>query len=275
MTFTADQFTALPIDRLIGDPLDAACKAQANLANTTVDFITQVGMNKVGGKYETIQVDFTYKKANGTRESITVPLLAIVNVPNLSIQEVTIDFNMKVQTASVQKKDFNWDVSASGSVGGWGWKASMSASVGGSSSSTRSTDTSASYNIHVRASDPGYPEGLKKVMDILESVITEKTEEDARVTGFYKYTDTGTEYLHIFGTFEAVEHKLYTKDGSGNPDKIRNLESNSTTNEIIFVISSASYIDTDNIFFGTSTDESGLIADLGPYSGFEDKVTIS
>ena len=39
----AGQFSALPMESLIGGPLQAAATAQGTLANITSDFITNVG----------------------------------------------------------------------------------------------------------------------------------------------------------------------------------------------------------------------------------------
>jgi len=40
-----DQFSALPLDLLIGGPLQAAVDAQRQLAKSTADFIQTVGIN--------------------------------------------------------------------------------------------------------------------------------------------------------------------------------------------------------------------------------------
>jgi len=45
-----DNLSKLPFDSLIGGPLDAAIKAQATAAKTTVDFIHDVGLQKIEGE---------------------------------------------------------------------------------------------------------------------------------------------------------------------------------------------------------------------------------
>ena len=46
----ANQFTGLPIENLISAPLLAACEGQKALAQSTAQFISEVGMDKDGNK---------------------------------------------------------------------------------------------------------------------------------------------------------------------------------------------------------------------------------
>ena len=52
--------------------------------------------------------------------------------------------------------------------------ASITGSVSTSKETTRKTDNSAKYSVHVEASDDGPPEGLAKVLNILAGLIHEK-----------------------------------------------------------------------------------------------------
>ncbi len=55
----ANQFSGLPMASLIGDPLQAACDAQLQLANATANFIKTVGMKEDGESVRT--ADFIYE----------------------------------------------------------------------------------------------------------------------------------------------------------------------------------------------------------------------
>jgi hypothetical protein len=164
-----DQFKGLPIGELIANPLIAAAQAQGKLAGITQQFIEEVGLEKDGDQLKARTVDFNYdaivEKKTGEAgsetttttvepRSIKVPLLSIVNTPNLSVKEVTIDFDMKVQSTSMHKDSTDVNVTTK-------------ASVGSKSENTRSTDNSARYTVHCQARDDGAPEGLMKVLDIL------------------------------------------------------------------------------------------------------------
>ena len=108
---------------------------------------------------------------------LSVPILSIVNVPNLSVKRATIDFSMEVKSASksTTSSDTTGNISSQAKYAAW-WSpvtCSMKASVttNKKSENVRSTDNSAKYNVHVEARDDGAPEGLMKVLDILAASI--------------------------------------------------------------------------------------------------------
>ena len=185
MSNISDQFKGLPIGELIANPLIAAAQAQGKLAGITEQFIKEVGLQDNNGQLTARTVDFDYdaivetKSTDGQGVETTttsaeprtmkVPLLAIVNTPNLSVKDVTIDFDMKVQSTSENKSSTTANVTTSANYKAW-WSpvsASMTASVGSKSENTRKTDNSARYTVHCQARDDGAPEGLMKVLDIL------------------------------------------------------------------------------------------------------------
>jgi len=191
----ADQFKGLPIGELISQPLIAAAQAQGKLAGITEQFIEEIGLEKTPSGLAARQVKFGYEvpvekkslidavsPATGKVEitttkiehrALNVPLLAIVNTPNLSVKQVKIDFDMKVQSSTEHNDSVTANVSTKASYNAW-WspvKCSMTASVGSKSENTRKTDNSARYTVHCEARDDGAPEGLMKVLDILGDAI--------------------------------------------------------------------------------------------------------
>ena len=71
----------LPFYNLIGGPLNACIRAQAEAAQTTVNFIQEVGLNQnEDGTKEAIYVYFTFVQ-NGRKVIISVPLLTIIPIP--------------------------------------------------------------------------------------------------------------------------------------------------------------------------------------------------
>ncbi|MEZ4453155.1 MAG: DUF2589 domain-containing protein [Nannocystaceae bacterium] len=189
-----NEFSGLPMGDLIGAPLNAACDAQIRLAKATADFINTVGFNpedptKPDSKLVPRQVDFAFwrpsnelvddgaggKIAKVEKVAISVPFLAIVNVPALSIKSVDIIFDMEVKTSesSRESQDVNVGVDATMKVG-WGpfsAQVNVKASVASHKENTRSTDKSAKYHVEVHARDDGMPEGLARVLDMLQSAI--------------------------------------------------------------------------------------------------------
>jgi len=186
----ASQFKGLPMGDLIGGPLTAACDAQVRLANATANFIKYVGFMppadpSKGGVGPTRLAEFSFTRpvadpndASKTIEEaveLKVPLLAIVKVPALAITKVDITFDMEVKSSFSSKESedkqgkFSADMKA-----GWGpfsLSVHLEGSVATHKENTRTSDNSAKYHVQVLAEDSGMPEGLARVLDILQTSI--------------------------------------------------------------------------------------------------------
>lgn len=167
-----DQFSGLDMKNLIGAPLGAAADASVQLAHSTADFINTVGFDK-NGKTRTAVFKFNQigKNEDGSLEnqemSVDVPLLAIVPIPNLQIDEVNILFDMEVKQSEKSESSSDYGGSFSGTANFGIFKATVSGSVSAHSSNTRSSDNSAKYHVDVSATNHGTPEGLARVLDMM------------------------------------------------------------------------------------------------------------
>lgn len=190
----SSQFKGLPMSDLIGGPLTAACDSQIKLAQATASFIRSVGFlppdpanadpNAVGAtrtalfrfKRPVDNLDPATKAAQPFAEEeveLEVPLLAIVKVPNLSIQKVDINFEMEVKSSFSAKESSDYSASLQAEMKvGWGIfsaKVNIQGSVASHKENARTSDNSAKYTVSVLAEDTGMPEGLARVMDILQT----------------------------------------------------------------------------------------------------------
>lgn len=195
----SSQFKGLPMGDLIGGPLSAACDAQVKLAQATADFIKLIGFmppdpSNANAPQATRIATFRFKRpvdappqpagaAPGAAPAgsqiyeeeveIAVPLLSIVKVPSLSITTVDVNFDMEVKSsfASKESQDMSASASLDASVN-WGIfsaKVHIQGSVSTHKENTRSSDNAAKYHVAVHAEDKGMPEGLARVLDILQS----------------------------------------------------------------------------------------------------------
>ena len=180
----SSQFGGLPMDQLIGGPLKAACSAQTLLAKASSDFIQDVGLDNDGkGNMTARTVDFSFTKpvqaADGTfsnqQVDLEVPLLAIINTPALSVKEAEVRFTMEVKssTSSKQTSDSKADLTAHAkyNAGLFSCDVTIHGSVANHSENSRKSDNSAKYDVKVIARDDGPPEGLMKVLDMLNDAI--------------------------------------------------------------------------------------------------------
>lgn len=189
----------LPFDVLIGQPLKAAVEAQAVAAQTSIDFIERVGFlpatagstgiisgpestDANGGTLRNVTFKYSKKDEDGVLKdfNLTVPILAIVPIPFLRIDEMTIDFTARLSDMVQHNRSSATEASASASVAYRSWwspvQASFRASVNHKSSSSTSSSSKAEYtmDIHVRAVQDEMPAGLGRVLNMLESAIQDE-----------------------------------------------------------------------------------------------------
>jgi hypothetical protein len=147
---TANQvMQSIPFDNLIGAPLEACVKAQAQAAQTTYEYISQVGFD-VESEFEwkARTISFTFMMEGAMRQ-ITVPLLSIFPLPYLQIDTVDISFTADVSVNSEGK---------------------MMAKVANSTDSEAVKQSSLNFqsqiDIDIKASSAGnMPVGIAKLLD--------------------------------------------------------------------------------------------------------------
>ena len=189
-----EQFSGLPIDSLIGAPLTAATKANADMAITQTKFLLETCfkpaednkprepiMIKLNITRPVIYSDSTEPKSVTT--SIELPVLTILPINSLAIKNVDIHFEMEVKSAfsEDQKQSEASSTSAEGSFSskvGWGvFSASVSGSVKSSSKSTSESSAhyeksnSAKYSISVNAGQLQLPEGVTTIIQAYTQAI--------------------------------------------------------------------------------------------------------
>jgi hypothetical protein len=173
----AEQFAGLDMKSLIGGPLTATADASILLARSTADFINDVGFD-ANGKIRTAAFGYERRSTNDDGTSnleemkVAVPMLAIVPIPNLQIDEVNVLFDMEVKQSEKSEKATDLGASLSGTAKFGPVKVNITGSVSSHSSNTRSSDNSAKYHVDVRATNHGTPEGLSRVLDMMSVCIS-------------------------------------------------------------------------------------------------------
>ena len=181
------ELTSIDFQSMIGGPLNAVVKAQAQSAQTSVDFIKSVGFNSTDGK--PTMVTFEYDKViekkdaagvitpTATPMKLTVPILTMLPIPFIRVEEVTIDFNAKINSVVESTTASSSELNASLAVkGGWGpVSAELKCSYSNkkSTSATDKTERTYSLVIHVRAVQDELPAGMEKLLGVLENSIKE------------------------------------------------------------------------------------------------------
>jgi len=175
---------AIDFESVIGGPLVAVVHAQAESALATVDFIKSVGFDK---NNEVVNVDFKYKKIppeGGEGEScgLSVPLLTIVPIPFLRIEETIVEFNAKITSVEYREVSstdkVGVDLSASARWGFGSAKLKVGYSHQRQTRAGEKVQREYSLAVKVTAVQDEMPGGMEKVMGILESLIKEEKKEE-------------------------------------------------------------------------------------------------
>ena len=112
-------------------------------------------------------------KAVYETQQLEVPILTMLPIPYLRIEDVTIDFNAKIDAVEFTKLDESLKIdTALEASAGWSWgSAKLNVSVGYQRNTQQGTNVQRTYSmaVHIRAVQDEMPAGMLKVLDILES----------------------------------------------------------------------------------------------------------
>lgn len=204
----AQQFSGLPMDSLIGGPLNAASKANAAMALTQTKFMLDTCFNRTEltpavpdvsaaeYNYKPIMIKMSLVRAvikdmgPGNAPQITpmttrfdLPLLTIVPINSLGVDDVTVTFEMEVKSSFSEEQEDKSETAIAAETSfevkvGWG---PVSATVRGSASydhkdsSTHSThyqkSNSAKYTVSVHAGQLPIPKGVNTIIEAFTKAI--------------------------------------------------------------------------------------------------------
>mgnify|MGYP000156245675 CR=1 FL=1 len=181
---------SIPYETIIGGPLNAAVNANADASMTAAKFIQDVGFQEADNDWNAekkpVYVTFSYKKeviddttgSTDTKEfEMRVPLLLLVNIPYFEVSNVTIDFNVKLNSVQSYSTSSQFDVDST-VKGKQGWftgnvKWKVSASYQKKKSRSQTVERTYDQTVHVEAQSVEPPSGVTRVFDVLEETITE------------------------------------------------------------------------------------------------------
>lgn len=226
-TVATNALQAIPFSSLIGGPLDAAIKAQAMAAKTSWEFIQQVGLNTdaTTGKKEAVNVTFFYNK-NGQMTKLIVPILTIVPIPYIAIDDIQINFKANIsasssttsETSESTSMDAGGSAKASFGYGPFSVSAEFKANYSSKKDSKAAQDSKYSVeytmDLAVHAGQSDMPAGLATVLNILQSSIT-----DAPKNGTFTFTPSAplidASLLPSSGAFDnqSLSVKITGSDG--------------------------------------------------------------
>jgi hypothetical protein len=188
----AQQFTGLPMGSLIGGPLMAAAKANQQMALTQIDFLMSTCFTPVASKdgktktYQPTMIEMQLTRGvitpgakagdpaviQNMTSTINLPLLTILPLNSLAVDNVTVNFVMEVSSSySEDHSDTSTDAtheegSFDAKIGAGLWSVEVKGSVSHDSTNTNTDSThyqksnSATYTVDVHAGQLPLPPGV-------------------------------------------------------------------------------------------------------------------
>lgn len=204
------ELSSIDFESMLGGPLVAVVNAQAQAAMSTVKFIKEAGFKRAEGDSpnaqitnDPIYVTFKYPKevspyvapAEETRDDdgnivteardeqaavwdemqLSVPILTMLPIPFIRIEETTIDFNAKINSIESRETERDFKIGSSAEArASWGWAAAkLNVSSSYQSKTRTGTETKRTYSmaVHIRAVQDEMPAGMERLLGILENAI--------------------------------------------------------------------------------------------------------
>ena len=168
--FIGKVFSAIPYGEVIGSPLSAMIDAQVKASNSMAQFVLDVGFTEdENGVKRAVSVDFqhTVKHSNGQEmtETITLPLITIIPIPNMQITDGKITLDVEISSSAEFKDHIDAGGEGEGKIG-WGpFSVSLKAKASYSKDNTRKTDTRAKQHVELNVGQCPPPEGLELLIE--------------------------------------------------------------------------------------------------------------
>ncbi len=184
------ELNSIDFSQVLGAPLIAGVEASAEAARSTVSFISEVGFHSnENGDKSPVMVDFEMDKPVEVKDGegntviqqkkvkIRVPYLTLINIPNLHMDNLEVDFNAKINSIQERKTSSSHNLGGSLSASaGWGFgsaKVKVSYSYKRSNESKGSTNKTYSLSVKARMTQAEQPVGQERILSMLENIIEE------------------------------------------------------------------------------------------------------
>lgn len=164
---------SIPFGNIIGGPLAACVQAQAEAAQTTLDYIrgftmTESHLDVEGAEPITVSFSFIME---GVPTRMTVPLMTIVPIPYMRIEHVDLSFTADITACDNEKMEAKFASEGYQSI----------------EEDEKSVSMQSKMGVHVRASTGDIPSGMAKMLDffannlVVQETLTTKEVEDMKL----------------------------------------------------------------------------------------------
>ncbi|MFT7151161.1 MAG: hypothetical protein ACI82Q_003038 [Nonlabens sp.] len=164
------EFSKIPLDFIISAPLMTTIEAHKTAAQTTLDFVKSMATaDPVDFEFEETVTD-----AAGVikvqKRSMKVPMLALVKVPSLNFDSLSVSFQYNISQVVTEKNATNKAAKAEIATKGLLAKfvgASLNGSISNTSSNENTVNRGGTLDIKLHVSESALPAGLQKVINAM------------------------------------------------------------------------------------------------------------
>lgn len=191
----SQQFSGLPMDSLIGGPLNAAAEANAKMAMTQTMFLLDTCFEKEGenenATYKPIMIKMeltrpfidSNEEIKNATVSFNLPIMTIIAINSLAVDSVDIKFDMEVTSSFAEENSKEKSTNKAGAASleakiGYGCfsatikgNASYSSSESSKESQHYKKSNSAKYHVSVHAGQLPIPMGVATIIDAFSKSI--------------------------------------------------------------------------------------------------------
>jgi len=246
-----NHLASVPFQNLIGAPLEAVINAQARSALTTVEFIKSICLDKDDNIRN---VHFYYEDKTGNRFKISVPLLMLIPIPYIKIEELIYQFKANIkaeitentETSTSQSGGFGVGTEIGGAIGPV--KASVNFSANYSSKKDSKATNDSKYSVEYtmdltcKANQSDMPAGMSKVLNIFAENIN--TTQSDRIT-------------------------IKVTDNNNPPNEIKEMDSNSKPTELKITVTLDKNLTEKTTFILSLQKESLLASQINSIDGIK------
>ncbi|MBR9998938.1 MAG: DUF2589 domain-containing protein [Cyclobacteriaceae bacterium] len=171
------EFAKIPLDFIIATPLLTTIEAHRVAAETTLQFINELNDKNKSVEFETT---VTETDANGKVEEkgkkIRVPLLALVKVPSLHFDSLSVSFNYNIsqvyRETSKKTSGTNLEVGTTGLLAKF-IGAKLTGSIEHTTNRENTANRGGTLDVKIHVSESPLPAGLQKVINSITENISD------------------------------------------------------------------------------------------------------
>lgn len=166
---TPAEFAKIPLDFIIATPLLTTIEAHKAAASTTLNFVESI-KDKSSVFTVTVKETGADGKTSEVEKEISVPLLAIVKIPSLTFDSLSISFTYNISQVCTQKEGSLQKAELKAATKGI-LASFIDASLTGSIEHSRTTENVASrggsLEVKLHVSETQIPAGLEKIINAM------------------------------------------------------------------------------------------------------------